>query len=170
MNKQIDWACNKMNKQIDWACNEDALVSFDREPVVAVRVILPNMSAFEKKSVAKYPFCCKKPLRVLIYDNKNFKQYLFEIKEGYCWDGASVPRFFWRIIGANTAAEFLIPSLIHDVICENKNYINYDRELSSRVFRALLIASGVSSFKANVMYTAVNTYQMFCDWGLEYNK
>ena len=106
----------------------------------------------------------------MIYDHKKFKQYNFEIKEKYCWDGASINRFFWRLIGANTAAEFLIPSLIHDVLCENKKYINYDRELSSKVFRALLIASGVSSFKANVMYTAVNTYQMFCDWGLEYNK
>ena len=148
-----------MNKMIDWACNSDCLISFDKEPVVQVRVIKPYMTPLEKRSIQKYPFCCKKPLKVMIFDNKKFKQYEFEVKENYCWDGASIPRFCWRIIGANTAAEFLIPSLIHDVLCENHNYIGFDRALSSKVFRALLITSGVSELKANIMYTAVDTYQ-----------
>ena len=156
-----------MQKMIDWACDSYCLVSFDKEPYIIVRTIKPEMSTFEKRSIAKYPFCCKKPLRVLIFDNKKFKQYDFQIKENYCYDGASIPRFFWRLIGSNTSAEFLIPSLIHDVLCENHGYINNDRELSSRVFRALLIASGVSEFKANVMYQAVNNFQRFCKWGKE---
>lgn len=154
-----------MQKMIDWACDSYCLVSFDKEPYIIVRTIKPEMSSFEKRSIAKYPFCCKKPLRVFIFDNKKFKQYDFQIKENYCYDGASIPRFFWRLIGSNTSAEFLIPSLIHDVLCENHGYINNDRELSSRVFRALLIASGVSEFKANVMYQAVNNFQKFCNWG-----
>lgn len=148
-----------MIKQIDWACDEYVLIAFDREPIVQVRVIKPDMSTLEKKSIAKYPFVCKKPLRVLIYDNKKHKQYNFVIKESYCYDGASIPRFFWRLIGANTAAEFLIPSLIHDVLCENHQYIDNDRELSSKVFRALLIASGVGKIKAQIMFLAVNEYQ-----------
>lgn len=154
-----------MKKQIDWACDEYVLITFDREPVVQVRVIKPDMTPIQKKSIAKYPFCCKKPLRVLIYDNKKFKQYNFEIKENYCWDGASIPRFAWRLVGAKTDNEFLIPSLIHDVLCENHNYIDNDRELSSRVFRALLIASGVCELKANIMYAAVDIFQRFCGWG-----
>ena len=148
-----------MHKQIDWACDEYVLIAFDREPVVQVRVIKPDMSTFEKKSILKYPFVCKKPLRVLIYDNIKHKQYNFVIKESYCYDGASIPRFFWRIIGANTAAEFLIASLIHDVLCENHQYIDNDRELSSKVFRALLIAAGVGKIKANLMYSAVDLWQ-----------
>lgn len=151
-----------MNKMIDWACDDYVLVSFDKEPVIQVRNIRPEMTKFEKIRIARYPFCCKKPLRVMIFDNKKFKQYDFSIKENYCYDGASIPRFFWRIIGANTSAEFLIPSLIHDVLCENHQYINNDRELSSKVFRALLIAAGVSELKANIMYEAVDTFQRFC--------
>lgn len=150
---------------IDWACDSDVLISFDKEPYIIVRTIKPDMSAFKKKSIAKYPFCCKKSLKVLIFDNKKFKQYDFSIKENYCYDGASIPRFFWRLIGSNTNAEFLIPSLIHDVLCENHSYINNDRELSSKVFRALLIASGVSELKANIMYLAVDNFQRFCKWG-----
>lgn len=157
-----------MQKMIDWCCNSDVLISFDKEPYIIVRVIEPNMTPFEKRSIAKYPFCCKKPLKVMIWDNKKFKQYNFEIKENYCYDGASIPRFFWRLIGSNTAAEFLIPSLIHDVLCENHQYIDDDRELSSKVFKALLIAAGVSEFKANIMYMAVDNFQkLFCDWGLK---
>lgn len=160
-----------MNKQIDWACDANVLVAFDREPVVQVRVITPIMTKLERQSVMRYPFVCKKPLKVLIYDHKKFKQYDFIIRENYCWDGASIPRMFWRLIGANTAAEFLIPSLVHDVLCENHGYIDNDRELSSKVFRALLIASGVGEVKANIMYSAVDTFQKFwCDWGLGFNK
>ena len=150
---------------IDWACNSDVLISFDKEPFIQVRTIKPDMTPFEKKSIAKYPFCCKKPLNVMIFDNKKFKQYEFHIKENYCYDGASIPRFFWRLIGSNTSAEFLIPSLIHDVLCENHKYIDNDRELSSKVFRALLLASGVNEFKANVMFLAVDNFQKFCGWG-----
>lgn len=148
-----------MFKQIDWACDENVLICFDKEPVVQVRVIKPTMNKLERQSVLRYPFVCKKSLKVLIYDHKKFKQYNFEIRENYCWDGCSIPRIFWRIIGANTAAEFLIPSLIHDILCENHKYIDNNRELSSQVFRALLIASGVGEIKANIMYAAVNIYQ-----------
>ena len=152
---------------IDWTCNEDVLISFDKEPSIIVRVIKPYMTPLEKKSIKRYPFCCKKPLKVMIFDNKKFKQYNFEIKEGYCYDGASIPRVFWRLIGSNTSAEFLVPSLIHDILCENHRYIDNDRELSSKIFRALLLASGVSEFKANIMYLAVDNYQKFCGWGKE---
>ena len=150
---------------IDWACDDDVLICFDKEPFVYVRNIKKDMTPIEKRAIKRYPFCCKRALKVLIYDYKKFKEYLFEIKENYCWDGASIPRIFWRIIGANTSAEFLIPSLIHDVLCENHGYINNDRELSSKVFRALLIVSGVSKLKANIMYQAVNNFQRFCKWG-----
>ena len=151
-----------MKKQIDWACDENVLITFDKEPVVQVRVIKPDMTPIQKKSIAKYPFVCRRPLNVMIWDNKKLVQYNFIIKENYCYDGASIPRFFWRVIGSNASAEFLVASLVHDVLCENHQYIDHDRQLSSNVFRALLIASGVSEFKANIMYTAVDTFQRFC--------
>ena len=150
-----------MLKQIDWACDKNVLVCFDKEPLVMMRVVRPEMSKIERQAVLRYPFVCKKPLRVLIYDHKKFKQYDFVIRENYCFDGATIPRFFWRLIGPNTDNQFLVAALVHDVLCLNHKYIDYDRELSSKVFRALLIASGVSEVKANIMYTAVDTYQKF---------
>ena len=151
-------------KQIDWACDENVLICFDRVPVVQVRVINPTMNKLERQSVKRYPFENKKALKVLIYDHKKFKQYNFTIRENYCFDGATIPRLFWRVIGSSTDNQFLVAALIHDVLCENHKYIDNDRELSSQVFRALLIASGVSEIKANIMYLAVDTFQRFQNW------
>ena len=99
-----------------------------------------------------------------IIDKKKNIFYYFEIPKGYCFDGASVPRFFWRIIGPNTDNNFLIASLVHDVLCENHDYINNDRAFSSEVFNALLEASDVFPLKRYFMKHSVNFYQRFCRW------
>lgn len=146
-------------KQIDWACDENVLIAFDREPVVQVRVIKPTMNKLERQSVIRYPFVNKKPLKVLIYDHKKFKQYDFLIRENYCFDGATISRFFWRIIGPNTDNQFLVAALCHDVLCENPQYIDYNRQLSTDVFNALLKVSGVNPLKRFLMKHSVNIFQ-----------
>ena len=46
------------------------------------------------------------------YDKEKENIYNFTIPKGYCYDGASVPKFFYRVIGANTDNKFLIAALI----------------------------------------------------------
>ena len=41
------------------------------------------------------------------------------IPAGYVSDGASVPRFFWRILSPNIDGRTLLPSIIHDFEYEN---------------------------------------------------
>ena len=61
--------------------------------------------------------------------------------------------------------KLLIPALFHDIICDNKNFVKYDRNLASRIFKATLISCGVNKFTAQMMYIAVETYQkIFCNW------
>lgn len=140
-------------------------VEFDSEPHIGIRYILPSTSAEEKKSIKKYPFINKTNLRVVLIDIKKQKTYSFEIPKGYCFDGASVPRFFWRIIGSNTDNQFLVAALVHDVLCENHSYVDNDREFSTRVFNLLLKESGVKSLKRFFMKNSVNIFQlMFCNW------
>ena len=139
-------------------------IFFDKAPHVCVRYVLPSMSEDEKKSVKRYPFICKSTLEVALFNNKKLKSYKFTIPKGYCFDGASIPKFFHRVIGANTDNNFLIAALIHDVLCENHKYIDNDREFSSEVFNALLEVSEVGSVKRFLMKHAVNMFQRFCGW------
>lgn len=150
---------------LQWYKDKKIGIFFDREPVVINRYPTPEMTAREKKSIAKFPFANMRKLEVWLIDYKKGKRYAFTIPEKYYWDGASVPRVFWRMIGPKTDPRFLIGSLIHDQLCENRGYIDNDRNFSSRVFKALLLVAGVSKVKAQTMYLAVDNYQRFCGWG-----
>lgn len=145
-----------------WYSNSNVGIYFDKLPFVAVRYYIPSMSKEEKKSVEKYPFVCKKELKVCLKDIKKHKEYYFIIPKGYCYDGASIPRFFWRVIGSNCDNRFLIPALIHDVLCEHHEYIDCDRSFSTDIFNALLEESGVGIFKRFFMKNSVALYQTTC--------
>lgn len=149
---------------LEWYKNSKAGIFFDYLPSVGIRYILPSDTPEEKKSIKKYPFINKKTLQVRLEDYKKNKTYYFEIPKGYCYDGASVPRLFWRIIGSNTDNKFLIAALIHDVLCENHNYVDNDRQFSTEVFNALLEESEVFPFKRFLMKKSVNMFQVFCHW------
>ena len=147
---------------IEWFKDEELCIEFDDVPHVCMRYVLPSSAPAEIKSRKKYPFINKKQLKVKITDYVKIKVHEFCIPKGYTYDGATISKFFYIIIGSKTDNTFLIGALIHDVLCENHSYINNDRNLSSRVFRALLITGGVSKFKAQIMYIAVDTFQKFC--------
>lgn len=156
---------------ITWYEDEKLGIFFDAIPCVGVRYILPSHTSAEKASIKRYPFICRKALQVKLIDNIKQKNYEFTIPKDYCFDGASIPKMFWRLIGSPTDNEFLIAALVHDVLCENHKYIDNDRAFSTEVFNALLIVSDVSKFKRFLMKNSVNIFQsLFCDWGLEYNK
>lgn len=122
------------------------------------------MTEEERKSIERYPFINKKNLQVRLVDYKKDKTYNFEIPKGYCYDGASIPRLFWRIIGSNTDNRFLIPALIHDILCENHSFIDNDRKFSTEVFNALLEASEVNAFKRFLMKNSVDCFQKTQKW------
>ena len=151
---------------IMWYEDEELSIGFSSMPHVCVRYIVPSATCDEILSIKQYPFICKSELKVTIFDNLKSRSYKFTIPKGYCYDGASIPRLFWRLIGSNTDNSFLIPALIHDVLCENHNYIDNDRALSTRVFNALLVESKVNPVKRFLMKNSVATFQtLFCKWG-----
>ena len=108
---------------MEWCSNKYVGVFFDDVPHVCIRYTLPSSTGEEKKSIKKYPFINKRNLKVKLIDYKKDKTYNFSIPKGYCYDGASIPRLFWRVIGSNTDNRFLIPALIHDVLCEHHEYV-----------------------------------------------
>ena len=144
---------------ITWFVNDDLAIYFSDTPRVCVRYVLPSMTILERQSIKKFPFLCKTKLDVIIFDYKKDKKYKFTIPKNYCYDGASVPRFFHRLIGAPTDNSFLISSLCHDVLWENPQSIDDDRQLSTDIFDALLSVSDVQPFKRFLMKHSVNIYQ-----------
>lgn len=152
-----------MKNMIIW-CNENYLnIVSDKEPETGVRKPLPSDTAEERRGKLEKPFINRKD--VTFYINYLGSKYTVEIKKGYTWDGATIPRLFWRIIGSKDDNSFLNASLVHDRICEEKSLINYDRQLGSIIFREILLASGVTEIKAYIMYYAVDIFQKYrCDW------
>ena len=150
---------------LEWYSDKELGIFFDDIPKVSIRYVLPTSKNEDKKSIKKYPFINRQNLKVELRDYKKKKIYDFEIPKGYCYDGASVPRFFWRVIGANTDNRFLIAALIHDVLCENHYYVDNDRKFSTKVFNALLKVSDVYPFKRFLMKNSVDIFQkFFCKW------
>lgn len=147
-----------------WYSNKKVEIYFSAPPYVGIRYPLPTNTIEENKSIKKYPFINRKELRVCLKDIKRTKCYNFIIPKGYCYDGASIPRAFWRIIGSNTDNTFLIAALVHDVLCENHKFIDCDKNFSTEVFNALLEASSVCAIKRCLMKHSVNFYQNFCKW------
>lgn len=156
---------------IEWYKSEKLSIFFNETPHVCVRYVLPSSTSDEVKSIKKYPFICKTNLSVALFDHVKHKSYKFTIPKGFCWNGSDVPRFFWRIIGSKSEPQYLVASCLHDFILdkENKKLINYDRRLSTEVFKGCLLEAGVGKVKASIMAEAVDLFQRFCDWGLAYN-
>lgn len=150
---------------LKWYEDEQISVFFDNIPHVVERFIVPYMDENKKKKIKKYPYGNLRNLKVIIFDHKNKKIYKFTIAKGYCSDGASIPGILAKIlIGAKTDNKFLIAAIIHDWMCEHHDSVGYNRNLSSKVFRGLLLVGGTPKWKAQVMYLAVDTYQRTQGW------
>lgn len=145
-------------------------VIFSQTPDVKVRVIKQDDEENIKKNKKKFPFELGSSLSVRIVTNKRI--FSFIIFKGYTWNGADIPRFFWRVIGARTDNDFLIASMLHDYLLEFKVYILNEilkkqisikeyRRLTSLIFRHVIKIQGTNTIKANVMAYFVDVFQMF---------
>jgi len=82
---------------------------------------------------------------------------------GYKWvaavgdefDGASIPRFFWRIAGSPYCGKYREASIIHDVYCKHRRI---DSREVHKVFHKMMLASGCSRWKAWCMWKVVSWF------------
>lgn len=124
--------------------------SFDKEPKINVNPKCP-----------KKPFVLLNDVYYLSSNFKNNESYRVRINKGFNWDGATIPRFLWRIVGSQYNPEFLPASMIHDFFCTNKNFIIKDGvKISSLIFRDILVLYKVPKWKANIMMSAVYMFQL----------
>lgn len=143
-------------------------VIFDNAPKVRIRVIAPDDSDKIKNEKKKFPFKLDNSILVTVITNRRL--FSFTIPHGYIWNGADIPRVFWRVIGACTDNEFLVASMVHDFMLEFKTFIERDvlknsmpikeyRRLTSLIFRHILKTQGTNTIKANIMSFCVQAYQ-----------
>lgn len=137
-------------------------IKTDTVPFVCARTTLPAHTKEARAEISKKPYLNKR--NITFYIDAGGEEYLLFFPEGYTWDGASIPFGFRWIIGSKGDPKFLIPSMVHDKMCECHYLIGNNRNLSSRIFKELLIACGASKFKANIMYLAVDNFQRTQNW------
>lgn len=144
-------------------------VCFDKIPDVRIRVITKEDNIENINSKKKYPFELNNSIKVKILTTK--REFEFSIFNGYTWNGADIPRVFWRIIGSRTDNDFLIASMLHDYMLEFKVFILKEilkdeikvkeyRRLTSLVFRHVIKEQGTNTVKANIMSWFVDVFQM----------
>lgn len=154
---------NKANN-IKWYEDKELAIFFNHKPNTNMLEPLPSMSQAEKDLIEIYPFINCTSLNVALFDRKKGESYKFTIPKSYRWDGATIGRFFWWIIGSKTNPKFRTPSLIHDFCCSNKYVVGYDRKFSTDVFNACLIVAGVKKWRRCIMCFCVDLYQRTQGW------
>lgn len=80
-----------------------------------------------------------------------------EIPVGFESDGASVPRFFWRLVFPPGDPKALHAAIIHDYIYRT-HPTGWTKENADKIFRHLLISGGVEEWRANLAYTGVRLF------------
>ena len=76
------------------------------------------------------------------------------VPAGFASDGASVPRFFWRIVFPPGDPPAMLAAFVHDFIYRTHPK-GYDRKEADRAFKLLLLDNGVSKTAAQLAYWGV---------------
>jgi hypothetical protein len=77
------------------------------------------------------------------------------IPPGVVFDGASIPRQAWSVIGHPLSGPYVLPALLHDYECDVR--MTASATVHRRFYYALR-AQGVGMVRATVMWTAVRVF------------
>jgi len=150
---------------------KDLRIDLNEEPDCDTRPTLPEDTDDEVNDKQAKPFILKNALSVDgvyyskdLYGRDNPFVFHFNIAKDFTWDGATIPRLLWFIIGGKGSPEFLIASLLHDAMCNNKYVMRHNRYLSSLILREVLIACHTAKWKAYTMFYTVDAWQRTQGW------
>lgn len=87
------------------------------------------------------------------------------LSNDFTWDGASIPRWLWWLMGHPLSPQLRWASLWHDIGCREAQCIE-DRTIADAVFLRLLREAGVSKWRRQAMWLAVRVYG-FWVWGIK---
>jgi hypothetical protein len=149
----------------------DLIINVSEMPNCDIRETYPKDSKELKDDKKRKPFILNNEVNInCIYYHKDNDILVsriifdFHVDKDFTWDGATIPRLLWFIIGGKGSPEFLIASLFHDTVCQNKSILNGNRYLSSLILKEVLIACGTPLWKANIMFFCVDNFQKTQGW------
>lgn len=97
------------------------------------------------------------PLERMYVLNEPFILGKMRIPKGFKWNGASIPRAFWVLIGSPFSPEFMRASLVHDFLYHRKDV---SAKCTDKLFRDVLLDDGVGKLRAYTMWSAVRVYRI----------
>lgn len=87
------------------------------------------------------------------------KRIIEKIARGFESDGTTLLKILFFIFGCSHNPQYLPAAIIHDWIMAHPEAVNYNRKLSSQIFRQALLNEGVAKWKAQAMFLAVEFWQ-----------
>lgn len=78
--------------------------------------------------------------------------YYIKIKKGFEYDGASIPKIFWWLIGSPFSGKYRLAATVHDALYATQLL---SKDKADDIFYNIMIEDGVSKWKALLMYSAV---------------
>lgn len=82
-------------------------------------------------------------------------QYLWLARKGDKTDGASIPTFFWRILGHPFNTKYIQAAVVHDHFCQKEHLTRTWEDTHRMFYRALVASKKVDSITAKAMFYAV---------------
>jgi len=80
------------------------------------------------------------------------------VPAGFRTDGASIPRFLWRICGHPMATRRFPAAVIHDWLYETLPDLSVSREYADGQYRAALVALGFPAWAARLEWLALRLF------------
>lgn len=81
---------------------------------------------------------------------------IWTAKAGLIFDGASIPRFMWRVIGSPFTGKYRRAAILHDQYYQEPN--GKTRKQVDKMFKHAMREDGCSVWKAQLMYNAVRMF------------
>lgn len=103
-------------------------------------------------------------LEDLVYIDTDGKRHI--VHAPFMTDGASIPRFFWRVVGHPFSTDYLVGAIVHDYYCQYAEKLHQSgltfeasqvRERGDKLFKEILLFLRLPSWKVTAMYSAVRS-------------
>ena len=80
-----------------------------------------------------------------------------EVPSNFVFDGASVPRFFWRVVFPPGDSRALYAAFVHDYVYRTHPR-GWTKANADRIFEHLLICGGIPRWRAKLAYWGVKFF------------